>query len=146
MNPETLCKAQTEIREDGFSIDLEKERMQWDAAIRAEGRRRAYRSIAECLCRLYRERYGREFLFTEKCVAFEIRFHADAYFSVTVGGYPRHIATLPFSKAALISHCKVIDISVDDVKNLKQRLMFGYRYGVRKHLRGTERDPFRRLK
>ena len=145
MDMEMLCKAHTEIREDGFSVNLERERTQWDAAIRAAGRRRAYRSMAECICRLYGEKYGREFLFTEKCVAFEIQFHADAYFAVTVGGYPRHIATLPFSRNALISHCRVIDISVDDVKDLKQRCLFRYRRGVRPSLRGTERDPFRRL-
>lgn len=145
MTPEELCRAHTEIREDGFSIDLERARDEWNAAIRGAGRRAAYRRMAECLAGLYRERFGREFLFSEKCMAFEIQFHADAYFAVTVGGYPRHIATLPFSGAALISHCRIIDISVEDVKSRKQRLMFGYRRGVRKQLRGTERDPFRRI-
>lgn len=145
MDLETLCKELTEIREDGFSVNLERARGDWSTAIHAAGRRNAYRRMAECLSRLYQECYGREFLFTEKCMAFEIQFHADAYFSVTEGGYPRHIATLPFSREALISHCREIDISEEDVKSLRQRLMFGYRRGVRKTLRGTERDPFRRL-
>ena len=145
MTLEELCEVHTEIREDGFSIDLSAEEAAWDAAIRTAGRREAYRRMAACLGRLYLERWGREFLFTEKCMAFEIRFHADAYFAVRMGGYPRHIATLPFSREALVSHCRVIDISTDDVASLRQRLMFGYRRGVRRCWRGTERDPFRRL-
>ena len=145
MTLEELTEGCTKIREDGFSIRLNERAGEWDAAIRAAGRRAAYRRMAEQLCRLYRERYSREFLFTEKCMAFEIRFHADAYFAVTAGGYPRHPSTLLFSRDSLISHCKEIDISEQDVESLKQRLMFGYRRGVRKCYRGTERDPFRRL-
>ena len=145
MTLEELTEQNTDIREDGFSIRLDKRAGDWDAAIRAAGRHSAYQRMAEQLCRLYQERFHREFLFTEKCMAFEIRFHADAYFAVTAGGYPRHPSTLLFSRDSLISHCKEIDISENDVQSLKQRLMFGYRRGVRPCYRGTERDPFRRL-
>ena len=145
MTLDALCREFTEITEEGFAVRLDRAQKEWDAAIRAAGRRTAYRRMAECLCRTYREKFGREYLFTEKCVAFEIQFHADAYFSVTVGGYPRHIGTLPFSGEALISHCQEINISTEDVNSLKQRLMFGYRRGVRPCWRGPPRDPFRRL-
>ena len=145
MTLEELTEGCTEIREDGFSIRLDERAGDWDAAIRTAGRRSAYRRMAQQLCRLYRERFHRDFLFTEKCMAFEIRFHADAFFAVTVGGYPRHPSTLLFSRASLISHCKEIDISEKDVESLKQRLMFGYRRGVRPCYRRTERDPFRRI-
>ncbi len=137
-----LC---TEIREDGFSIRLDERAAEWDKAIRSLGRRRAYDRMAALLCALYREKFKRDFLFTEKCMSFEIRYHADAYFAVTLGGYPRHISTLLFSRAALISHCREIDISVDDVESLRQRLMFRYRSGVRRCYRRTEQDPFRRF-
>lgn len=146
MTLDELCREFAEITEEGFAIRLDRAQKEWNAAIRAAGRKEAYRRMAEWLCRTYRERFGREYLFTEKCVAFEIQFHADAYFSVTVGGYPRHIGTLPFSGEALISHCRVIDISTEDVKSLKQRLMFGYRRGIRRCWRGTPRDPFRRMR
>ena len=146
MTLDILCREFAEITEAGFAIRLDQAQKEWDAAIRAAGRKEAYRRMAEWLCRAYQERFGREYLFTEKCVAFEIQFHADAYFSVTVGGYPRHVGTLPFSGEALISHCRVIDISTEDVKSLKQRLMFGYRRGIRKCWRGTPRDPFRRMR
>lgn len=144
MTLEELCKAHTEVRKDGFSIHLDDAQTEWNSAIHAAGRKPAYRAMANYLSKLYREQYGREFLFSERCMAFEIQFHADAYLAMTVGGYPRHIATLPFSRKSLISHCRVIDISEDDVKSVKQRFMFGYRRGVREQLRGTERDPFRR--
>ena len=145
MTLESLCRTFTVIREDGFSVNLETAVHEWDAAIRAAGRRRAYREMAGILNRLYGERYGRPFLFSDRCMAFEIQFHADAYLAVTVGGYPRHVSTLLFSREALLLHCREIDISEEDVKSLRQRLMFGYRRGVRPCYRGTERDPFSRL-
>ena len=117
-------------------------REQWDAAIRAVGRRNAYLQMAQTLNSLYRKEYGRDFLYTEKCMAFEIAYHADAYLSVTVGGYPRHLSTLLFTKQALISHCEEINISVDDVRSLRQRLMFRYRFGLRPCYRRTKYDPF----
>ena len=142
MTLDALTEKYTDVAENGFSIHLGAERELWDAAIRAVGRRSAYRQMAEQLCRMHRERFGREFLFTERCMAFEIRFHADAYLSVTVGGYPRHVGTLPFSRDALISHCCSIEIDVDDVRSLRQRLMFRYRFGLRPCYRKTKYDPF----
>lgn len=145
MTLDALTEKHTDITENGFSIHLDAERELWDAAIRAAGRRSAYRQMAEQLCRMYRERFGREFLFTERCMAFEIQFHADAYLAVTVGGYPRHVGTLPFSRDALIEHCCSIEIDVEDVKSLRQRLMFRYRQGIRPCYKGTEADPFKPL-
>ena len=143
MTLDALTEKYTDVAENGFSIHLDAERELWDAAIRAVGRRNAYRQMAEQLCRMYRDRFGRDFLFTERCMAFEIQFHADAYLSVTVGGYPRHIGTLPFSRGALISHCCSIEIDVDDVRSLRQRMMFRYRFGLRPCYRKTKYDPFR---
>ena len=69
----------------------------------------------------------------------------DAF--MTAKGYKRYspnVTTLLFSKEELESHCKVVDISPEDVNNWKQRTMFRYRKGIRDCYRGTEKDPFRR--
>jgi len=140
---EELTRRYTDVLEEGFSIHLDADNQAWDGVIRAVGRKTAYRSMAECLAKMYREQFGQEFLFTERCMAFEIQYHADAYLAVTVGGYPRHISTLLFSRAALISHCSSIEISKKDVKSLRQRLMFRYRFGIRPCYRHTDADPFK---
>lgn len=140
-----LLDRYTEIRPDGFRIDLAAAHARWDRCLKKLGLSRAYRQMAEHLCRAYEERFGEPFLFTEDCVAREIRYHADA-FMATQGyrHYSRHATTLLFSKAALSRHCREIDISTEDTADRKQRLMFRYRSGVRDCYKKTERDPFRR--
>ena len=129
----------------GFSVDLAAEPDAWDGCFRALGVRPACRRMAELLCARYRERFGEEFLFSVPCVAWELRYHAAAYMAAAgFRGYARHVSTLLFPRRQLILHCKEIDISTEDVKSLRQRLMFGYRRGVRPCYRGTEKDPFRR--
>ena len=145
MTLEELCRAYTKIPEDGFCIDLVPAAEDWAKAILAVGRKKAYREMADCLCRMYREKYGREFLFTEACMAFEIQYHADAYFAMERGGFPRHISTLAFSRSRLVEHCREINISELDMESLRQRVVFRYRSGIRDCYRGTEKDPFRRL-
>lgn len=143
MTIEDLVRQNTDVSEEGFSIHLDTVRDEWDREIRAAGRKPAYRRMADELARLYREQFGREFLFTERCMAFEIQFHTDAYMAVTVGGYPRHPSTLFFSRAALVSHCRSIEISKEDVKSLRQRLMFRYRFGIRPCYKKTDENPFK---
>jgi hypothetical protein len=141
-----LCLRSTQISETGFAVDLRTETALWHRLVSALGRRSAYRLAAETLCRAYRERYGRDFLFSESCLAFEIAYHADAYFwTQGCGNHGRHLTTLLFSRDKLARHCEVIDISTSDTAIFKQRLMFGYAAGVRALYRGTEADPFRRL-
>ena len=140
-----LTEKYTQVREDGFSIDIEAEAAAWHAASFALGPKQAYRRMAQQICSLYREKYGRPFLFMEKCVAYEIEFHYDAFMLMHgFRGYIRNVATMLYTKKQLISHCRVIDISTDDISNLKQRLMFGYRRGVRPELKFTRSDPFRK--
>lgn len=145
MTVEELTVRCTELPEDGFIVHLDACRDAWDAAIRETGRRSAYRRMAAKLSEMYRERYGREFLFSERCMAFEIRYHADAYFAVTVGGYPRHLTTFLFSRAMIEEHCREINISVYDLRSRRQRLMFRYRFGIRPCYRKTPLDPYRTL-
>ena len=57
-------------------------------------------------------------------------------------GYSRNITTYFISKDQLILHCKEVDISTEDVYNTKQRIMFGYKKGIRERYKGTEEDPY----
>ena len=140
-----LAIRSTALSESGFAVDLRREPGEWRRLVSALGRRRAYRLAAEALCERYREEYGRDYLFSVSCVAFEIAYHADAYFWTLGGWRGRHASTLLFSRTALARHCEVVDISTADVGLLKQRLMFGYAAGVRPCYRRTASDPFERL-
>lgn len=101
--------------------------------------------MSDQLCERYRQLYGREFLFTNRCVAYEIEYHVDGFmYARGFRGYRRNITTLLFSRKDLIAHCRTIDISADDVNSWRQKTMFGYRAGVREIYRNTDKDPFDR--
>ena len=140
-----LADRSTRIMEDGFCIDLSRETATWDALLKAVGIKAGYRLLAEHLCRRYREKFGREFLFSDSCVAYEIEYHTDAYMcAVGYHGYIRNVTSWLFTKRQLISHCEKIDICTKDTADFRQRNMFRYKAGIRKCYRGTEHDPFRR--
>ena len=133
------------IQPVGFSIDLASAHRQWDGCLKLLGLKEAYKRMAEFLCRTYLERFGEPFLLTEDCVAWEIQYHTDAYMAAKgYRHYSRNVTTLLFTREALEAHCKEVDISLEDMTNRKQRLMFRYRQGIRDCYRGTEKDPFRR--
>ena len=134
-----------EMNEQGFAIDLEHRAERWDALLKRIGLHRGYRLMADRLSDTYTEAYGRPFLFTEKCIAYEIEYHADAYFWANgYRGYRRNVTSWLFGRDELISHCRMIDISTEDTASHRQRLMFGYRRGVRPEYRNTPADPFDR--
>ena len=129
----------------GFAIDLAAAPQAWDECLKALGAKRGYAAMARTLNLRYREAEGRDYLFTDRCLAFEIAYHANAFFhAVGIPGYRRHVTTLRFSREALIEHCKVVDISTDDISVPRQRIMFRYRKSVRPAYRGTDADPFDR--
>ncbi len=140
-----LVARHAELFEKGFALDLREETERWYHAIRALGAKEAYGLIGDVLCELYALQYGKEFLFTSRCLAFEIAYHANAYFwTQGLRGLPRHVTTLLFSRVELARHCEVVDISTDDAAERRQRLMFGYARGVRPRYRNTPEDPFDR--
>ncbi len=142
---QALLKRNTSFVEDGFSVKLSSEQSAWDRCFRALGRNRAYQLMAAALCGEYERRFGAPFLFSERCVAWELKYHIDAYMAVQgYRGYRRHVSTLLFSPEQLRRHCEQVDISTEDVASVKQRLMFGYRQGIRPCWKGTEQDPFRK--
>ncbi len=140
-----LMERHTVISAEGFSVDIASESEEWDRCLKRLGLNAAYAQMAGFLCRAYRQRFGEEFLLTEGCVAREIQYHADAYMAAKGRkGYSRNVTTLLYSRPALEAHCREIDISLRDMTNWKQRLMFRYRQGIRDCYRGTDKDPFRR--
>lgn len=140
-----LLDESTRFEETGFSIDLKAAPEAWHRCVTALGIRESCAVMAEALCGEYQSRYGREFLFSAPCVAWEIRFHLAAYlWAMGYPGYRRNITTYLFTRKKLITHCQEIDISVSDVFSRRQRVMFGYKKGVRPVYRNTGADPFRR--
>ena len=140
-----LLRRYGEILPEGFSIDLASAPGRWDRCLKRMGTDKACERMARELCRRYEESFGEPFLFTEACVAREIRYHADAYLAVQ--SYPRYrrpVTTLLFSREAIRRHCGEVNISLADLRDWKQRLVFRYRSGIRECYRKTERDPFRR--
>ena len=132
------------IDETGFTIDLESATAEWNSCISEMGVKEAYEYMSDYLCQKYKEKYEKEFLFSNSCVAYEIEYHVDAYMSVKGNsGYSRNITTYFMSAKYLIDHCKVVNISTNDVGNFKQEKMFGYKNGIRECYKNTPDDPYR---
>ena len=136
-----LALANTRFSKRGFALDLSTDPAQWDALLRSVGDE-SWALLAKELCREYRRLQGREFLFSEQCVARELAYHIKAYLWAMGCRWRRHISTWLFSRKSLSRHCRVVDISTSDARDLRQRVMFGYKKGVRKQYRGTKLDPF----
>lgn len=128
-----LIEANTTYKEGEIALLLTEKPEEWDLVIKAIGREEAYRRIADVICAEYESRIGRELLFTEDCVAFELGYHINAYlWCKGFKGYPRHPTHLLFSRAALERHCRTVEISEADIRNFRQRTMFRYKKGMRK--------------
>ena len=135
------------ISEFGFSIDIESETASWDASIKKLGIQEAYDYMSDYLCQKYNDAYGEEFLFSNKCVSYEIEYHVDAYMCMMgYKGYWRNVTTLWFSDDELIAHCKSVDISTNDTGDRLQKTVFGYKKGIRDCYKYTDRDPYAKRK
>lgn len=142
---DALLDSYGSLNDSGFKISLAEAADEWDAALRAAGVENACVYLAQRLCDRYAAAHGEAYLFSNHCVANEIKYHVDAYMGATGhSGYLWHITTLPFTRRALRAHCGVIDIGTEDVVDWRQRLLFRYRAGIRPEYKGTDRDPFRR--
>jgi RHS repeat-associated protein len=131
------------IRKDGFQIDIATDTDAWDSAIKAYGIQQSYDYISNQLCNQYSSKYVESFLFSNDCVSYEIEYHVDAYMCVTGhDGYNRNITTYAYSNDSLKLHCCSIDISTNDVFDVKQSTIFGYMNGIRVEYQYTSKDPF----
>lgn len=142
----SLIKRNSTVMKDGFCVRFDRDTDAWDHCRCLLGRKLFYNTIAEELCRRYQNLYRKQFLFSEKCVSFELRYHVEAYlWAIGRSHCLRHVSTLLFTREALISHCRSVEIDINDTENLKQRVMFRYRSGIRACYRKTDMDPFRRF-
>lgn len=138
----TLLSRCTEILPEGFRIDLSADPEGFSALSRALGSKRLCAHAAKLLCGAYRTRFSEAFLFSERCVSFELRYHLNAYLCVKGFRKTRHVSTLLLKKPVLERKCRSIEIDTNDVYRRSQRLAFRYFFGVRKEYRKTARDPY----
>ncbi|MBQ5992679.1 MAG: hypothetical protein IJL62_09135 [Clostridia bacterium] len=132
----------TEILPEGFRIDLSKDPAGWAALCRETGSKPLCAYLAETLSKRYEAAFSEPFLFSERCLTFEIRYHLNAYLCVKGFRRVRHVSTLLFPKPVLDRACRSIEIDTGDVYHFAQRLAFRYFFGVRTECRRTERDPY----
>lgn len=131
-----------EVLKEGFRIDLSADPDGWAALSRALGSARLCGAAARLLCGAYAEAFSEPFLFSERCAAFEFRYHLNAYLWTQGLRRTRHISTLLLDKATIERKCRSVEIDTTDVYRRSQRLAFRYFSGVRRSYRRTARDPY----
>lgn len=132
----------TEVLPEGFRIDLSAAPAQWNALSRALGSRKLSQICAETLEKAYEQAYREPFLFSARCMAFEFRYHLNAYLSVKGFRKLRHVTTLILKPQKIERTCHSIEIDRSDVYRWSQRLLFRYFFGIRRGYRRTARDPY----
>ena len=132
----------TEVLPEGFRVDLSERTEEWAKLSRALGSKRLCAFAAATLSERFRKQFGEPFLFSTPCLAFEFRYHLNAYLWVKGMRRLRHVTTLLFTPARIERTCRSIEIDRNDVYRLTQRLMFRYFFGIRKDYRRTARDPY----
>ena len=138
-----LMYSHTKYVPAGFSIDLGHDTEDWHQAFMTVGVREACRHMAEHACSGYERYSGKPFLFSEACVAYEIKYHLDAFMVIQgYGGYHRNMAAMLLPKTLSRSRGREIDISANDARDFKQRYIFHYKKGIRACYRNTPTDPF----
>ena len=137
-----LCTHFAEVMRDGFRIDLSAAPENWDAAARAIGTKRLCRGVVEMLSDAYAAQQCELFLFSERCMTFELKYHLNAYLCIRGFRRVRHVTTLLFPKRTVERTCRSVEIDRNDVYRTSQRLAFRYFFGIRKEYRCTARDPY----
>ena len=132
----------TAVKAEGFCVDLSEAPAAWAELTRALGSRRLCTKAAALLSDAYRARFSQPFLFSPRCMAFELRYHLNAYLCMKGFRRLRHISTLLFSKADLERRCRTVEIDTNDAYRRGQRLAFRYFFGVDRSCRRTARDPY----
>lgn len=152
-----LCEwldGHTKYEENGFAIDISESAELLDAYIRVLSRDSdfdAFDVMSGHLCGRYAEKFGREFLFGDECVADEIEYHVCGYLALLgYEGYEEPLTAAMYrrlySEEELRSHYELVEIYTDSVNDPVQALVFGYWFGIRDCYVGTEDDPFREIR
>ena len=132
----------TEVLPEGFRIELSETAERWAALSRAIGARRLCAFLAEALFEAYRKTFGKPFLFSARCMAFEIRYHLNAYLWARGLGRRRHVSTLLIGRARIERACHSIEIDRTDVYRWSQRIAFRYFFGICAEYRKGPDDPY----
>lgn len=132
----------TEVLPEGFRVDLSADPDGWAEFTRALGSKRLCAFAAETLKGMYREQFSETFLFSARCMTFELRYHLNAYLCVKGYRKSRHVTTLLFRPALIERKCRSVEIDTNDVYRLTQRIAFRYFFGIDKEYRRTDRDPY----
>ena len=132
----------TSVLPEGFRVDLSADPDAWAALSRALGSGRVCTAAARWLNDAYRAQFREPFLFSERCMTFELKYHLNAYLCVQGFRRTRHVSTLLFSKATLERKCRSIEIDTNDVYRKSQRLAFRYFFGIANAYRRTARYPY----
>lgn len=137
-----LLLRSTEVLPEGFRVDLSADPNGWAALSHTLGSKRLCAFVAETLSDAYRERFSEPFLFSVRCMTFELLYHLNAYLCVKGYRKTRHITTLLFKKDLIERKCRSIEIDTNDVYRLIQRVAFRYFFGIDRQYRRTDRDPY----
>lgn len=141
-----LADRHTVFTETGFTVDIGSETELWSRTLLRLGES-AWSRMGAHLCARYQTGQGRPFLFSDECVAYELRYHALAcLWAMGIPGWRPPVTARLFPKPVLVWRCREIDIYTDDTKSLAQRIIFRYRRGIREEYRNTPEDPFRRTR
>ena len=131
-----------EVKAEGFRVDLSQEPDAWARLCRTLGAGRLCKATAQWLSDAYAARFSEAFLFSVRCMTFELRYHLDAYLCVLGYRHVRHVSTLLFRKETLEKKCRSIEIDTGDVYRRGQRLAFRYFFGIDRAYKRTARDPY----
>ena len=132
----------TEVLPEGFRVDLSADPDGWAEMTRALGSKRLCAFVAETLSDAYRTQFRTPFLFSVRCMTFELKYHLNAYLCVKGLRRTRHVTTLLFPKDLIERKCRSIEIDTNDVYRLTQRMAFRYYFGIDRVFRRTARDPY----
>ena len=132
----------TEVLPEGFRVDLSADPDRWAAFVRAFGSKRLCAFVAETLKSMYKKQFSEAFLFSVRCMTFELRYHLNAYLCVKGYRRMRHVTTLLFDRNLIERKCRSIEIDANDVYRLSQRIAFRYFFGIDRIFRRTARDPY----
>jgi hypothetical protein len=137
-----LLLPSTDVKAEGFRILLSDAPQRWQSAVQTFGSRAVSDACAAELNALYRKAFSKPFLFSDRCLSFELHYHLNAYLWTIGRGKRRHITTFVIPRKRLERACRSIEIDTTDVYYAPQRLMFRYFFGIRAEYLRTVQDPY----
>ena len=145
---ELQLKAQTRrntrTNRNGFQVNIAAFEDTMEAAIKLLGLAKVSEIIGLTALEQYKRQQGREFLFSDGCVIYEVDWHIRGYRAAQGTGDPGEKRLLQnfYSNANLIDRCGRIDIFSTDADRASQEFVFNYINGIRDCYYNTASDPY----